>query len=292
MAIPVGFTLQPDAAFLELCAPLIDDADYYEVTPETLWRVGSDGELAPNGYHRRFLELAADSGKPFVAHGVGLSMGTSDRSDAPRRRRWLRRMAADQEAFRFGWYTEHLGASSLAGLAMTLPLPVPMDAAAARVLRGRLSAMQRVVPDVGVENNVAYFTLGAPLEEPGFLRRVLSAPRTHLLLDLHNLHTMAVNFGFDPDEYLAGLPLDRVIEIHMSGGSYSDGAWLPSGRVLRLDSHAGAVPEEVFGLLDRALPRCPNLRGVTLERMEGTVEADDVAGLHDELRRIRARVRR
>ncbi len=287
MAIPVGFTLQPEAAFLELCAPLIDDADYYEVTPETLWRLGSDGELQPNGFHRRFLEIARETGKPFVAHGVGLSMGTSDRGDAARRRRWLRQMAADQAAFHFRWYTEHLGASSLAGLAMTLPLPVPMDAAAAKVLQRRLAAMQRVVPDVGVENNVAYFTLGAPLEEPGFLRRVLSAPRTHLLLDLHNLHTMAVNFGFDPEEYLDGLPLDRVIEIHMSGGSFSDGAWLPSGRVMRLDSHAGQVPEEVWRLLDCALPRCRNLRGITLERMEGTVEAEDIGGLHDELRRIR-----
>jgi hypothetical protein len=288
VAVPVGFTLQPDAAFLELCAPLIEDADYYEVTPETLWRLGRDGELTPNGFHRRFLEIKAETGKPFVAHGVGLSMGTSDRSDAARRRRWLRQMCADQAAFGFGWYTEHLGASSLAGLAMTLPLPVPMDAAAAKVLRGRLRAMQQVVPDVGVENNVAYFTLGAPLEEPGFLRRVLSAPRTHLLLDLHNLHTMAVNFGFDPEEYLNGLPLDRVIEIHMSGGSFSDGAWLPSGRVMRLDSHAGAVPEEVWRLLGCALPRCPNLRGVTLERMEGTVEAEDIRGLHEELHRIRA----
>jgi len=254
-----------------------------------LWRLGQDGELAPNGFHRHFLSIAQSDtfDKFFVAHGVGLSMGTSDRNDASRRRRWLERMQADQRAFGFRWYTEHLGASSLAGMAMTLPIPVPMDAAAAKVLRGRLKSMQQVVPDVGVENNVAYFTLGAPLEEPGFLRRVLSAPRTHLLLDLHNLHTMAVNFGFDPETYLAALPLDRVIEMHVSGGSFSDGAWLPSGRIMRLDSHSGAVPDEVWRLLALAVPRCPNLRGVTLERMEGTVGPDDMGALHEELRRIR-----
>jgi hypothetical protein len=41
-----------------------------------------------------------------------------------------------------------------------------------------------VVPDVGVENNVAYFMLGDPLGEPAFLRSILRAEGTHLLLDL------------------------------------------------------------------------------------------------------------
>ena len=56
---------------------------------------------------------------------------------------------------------------------------------------------------------------------------------------------------------------------------------------MRLDSHDCAVPEEVWSLLDTTVPRCENLRGVTLERMEGTVEPDDVAVLAAELRRVR-----
>ena len=59
------------------------------------------------------------------------------------------------------------------------------------MVRGALAAMQRVVADVGVENNVAYFLLGDPLDEPGFLARILRAAGMHLLLDLHNLYTMA-----------------------------------------------------------------------------------------------------
>src|SRR5690606_2658905 len=143
------------------------------------------------------------------------------------------------------------------------------------------------VPDVGVENSAFYFHLGNPLDEPHFLREVLNTPRTHLLLDLHNLWTNALNLGFDAREYLALLSLDRVIEIHVSGGAESEPAWLPSGNVLRLDSHDHAVPEEVWELAGEALPRCANLRGLTLERMEGTVDAADVPLLREELRRAR-----
>jgi uncharacterized protein len=284
----VGFTLQPEGEFLDLLDELIQkDVDYYEVAPETLWRADARGRLEPNGFHRRFAALRADTGRPFVAHGVGISMGTVSSDDSARRRAWLKQVAYDHKVFKFLWYTDHLGSTSLAGQALTLPLPLPMTRAAIAAVRRRLREMQRVVPRVGVENNVAYFMLGDALEEPAFLRAIVDAPRTHLLLDVHNLYTMSVNFSFDPERYLAGLDLRRVIEIHLSGGSLSDGSWLPSGRVMRLDSHAAAVPEEVWDLFGRILPRCPNVKGVTLERMEGTVGSGDVAPLREEIKRLR-----
>jgi uncharacterized protein (UPF0276 family) len=288
--IPVGFTLQPDVEFLELTRPLVDGADYYEVAPETLWRGDERNRLVPNGYHRRFAELRRASGKWFVAHGVGYSLGTASTTDARRRRAWRERVAADRRVFGFRWWTDHLGATSLDGRALTLPVPLPMTAASARVVRRRLAEMQSIVPDVGLENNVAYFTLGDPLEEPRFFAEILRAPRTHLLLDLHNLYTMSQNLGFDAKKYLDAIDLSRVIEVHLSGGKDSQPGWLPDGRTLRLDSHDTAVPEPVWSLLDEALPRLTRLRGVTLERMEGTVTAADVPILVEELRRLRRRV--
>lgn len=289
MAIPVGFTLQPDPEFLDLLDGVIrGPLDYYEIAPETTWRGGARGQLEPNGFWRRFAALGAETGRFFVAHGVGLSMGTDAAADRGRRRRWLHRMAADQRAFKYRWYTDHLGATSLGGENVTLPVPLPMTREAVQVVRRRLRAMQRVVPRVGVENNVAYFLLGDAMEEPAFLRAIVDQKDTHLLLDVHNLHTMALNFGFDPDRYLDALDLSKVIEIHVSGGTFSDGSWLPSGRVMRLDSHAAAVPEDVWGLLERVLPRCPNVKGVTLERMEGTVGAEDVPLVAAEVARLRS----
>lgn len=286
--IGLGLSLQPEAAFLDLLDEACRaDVDYYEVSPETLWWEDERGALVENRYHQRLQRLVADTGKPVVGHGVGLSLGGAHRRDAARRRRWLRRLEQDHAVLGFRWYTDHLGVSAPAGRAATLPLPLWQTPWAAALVRRRLQALQRVVPLVGVENTVYYFTLGDPLDEPEFLRRALRGPGLHLLLDLHNVYTMAVNLGFDARAYIARLDLSQVIEIHLSGGCMSDGSWLPSGRSLRLDSHDGAVPEEVWALFAEVLPRCPGLRGVTLERMEGTVGPAEVPLLRAELRRAR-----
>jgi len=289
MAVRVGLTLQPEAEYLERLDVLLrEEADYVEVAPETLWRRGRDGEFEPNRYHDLFRTFRDETGKPFVAHGVGLSIGTADPNDAARLATWLDRIRVDHEVFAYEWYTDHLGATTLDGRVVALPVPIPMTDEAATVVRERLAALQTVVPDVGFENAVFYFLFGRPLDEPAFFSRILTQPRMHLLLDLHNVFTMAENFDFDADAYLDGVDCSRVIEIHMAGGDESDARWLPSGRTMRLDSHCSEVPEPVWELLARVLPRCPNLRGVTLERMEGTVTSDDdVAGISRELNRIR-----
>jgi uncharacterized protein (UPF0276 family) len=285
--IPIGFTLQPDEAYLELCAGLIrDEADYLEIAPETTWRPDAAGALVENGFHTWFRAILAETRKPCVAHGVGFSVGSA-RPDARRRAAWLARLALDQAQLGYRWYTDHLGASELDGRDLVLPLPLPYTAEARARVVASLRAMRTVVPDVGVENSVFYFHLGRPLDEPRWLAAALEEADAHLLLDLHNVHTTALNAGFEAWEYVRRLPLERVIEVHLSGGADSDPRWLASGRVLRLDGHDAAVPEEVWRLFERVLPQLPNLRGVTLERMEGTVAQADVALLRDELHRAR-----
>ena len=286
--IETGISFQADAGYLDLVLPLAAElADYVEVAPETLWRPGAGGEFAPNAFHDALRQFVADTDLGVVAHGVGLSLGTADPADEARLQRWLRRIAADHAELDFGWYTDHLGATVLGGADLALPIALPMTDTAAVVVAERLRRLQAIVPDVGCENSVFYFVLGDWLREPEFLGRILRAPRTHLLLDLHNVFTMAQNLGLDPHRYLEALDLDRVVEIHVSGGSDSDPAWLRSGHVLRLDSHDSAVPEPVWQMLARVAPRCRNLRGVTLERMEGTVAAADVPVLRRELGRIK-----
>src|ERR1700741_2833330 len=135
--IPIGFTLQPDEEYLGLLDEVIRaEPDYYEVAPETLWRPRqideTDWDLVPNGFHARFAELRAATGKPFVAHGVGFSVG-SPRPHPARRAGWLARIREDHAMFVYRWYTDHLGASEIAGRELVLPLPLPMieEAAAA-----------------------------------------------------------------------------------------------------------------------------------------------------------------
>src|SRR5690606_4043012 len=216
--------------FLDLVAPLADEhADYVEVAPETLWRVDEHGRFVENTFHREIAQLVRRRGLHVVAHGVGLSLGTADPADAPRFERHLERIARDHATFDFHWYTDHLGASTLDGRAVTLPIALPHTDAAAAVVRERLLALQRVVPDVGCENSVFYFRFDDWSDEPAFLARILSAPRTWLLLDLHNVYTTAINLGIEPHVWLDRLDTSKVIEIHVSGGSRSDPAWLEDG---------------------------------------------------------------
>lgn len=289
--VGIGLVLHADREYLGLVGPLLPDVDYLEVTPETLWRWTPDGKLAPNDYHARVLALGRAAGLPFVAHGVGLSLGGVDASDGARQDLWLARIRADQAAFGFRWYSEHLGATMLGGHHVTLPCPVPIAAPHARAARERLARLREVVGHAAIENTASHFTLGDPLDEPSLLAAATDGPGLHLLLDLHNLHAMAANLGFDPRAYLARLPLERVIEIHLAGGGTSNPAWLSSGRALVLDGHDRRVPEPVWALLDEVLPHCPALRGVTIERMDGTLAADDVPELHAELGRARRAVR-
>lgn len=293
----MGFVLQPDPEFLELLEPCFAaHADYFEVAPETTWWPRQGGDFVPNRYAGLFAALgerwapATARSRPFVAHGVGLSLGSLDPEDAPRQGRWLARLAEDHARFGFRWLSDHLAATCLDGQAMTLPLPLPASPAVAAQVRSRLRALQAVVPAVAVENTAHYFMFGAPLDETALIAGVLELPGAHLLLDLHNLVINGDTFGYEPREFLARLDLRRVIEIHVSGGSLSDPGWLPSRRRVHLDSHDSAVPERVWSLLAEVAPRCPKLQGVTLERMEGTVGPGDVAEIEGELRRLRRAV--
>jgi uncharacterized protein len=268
----VGFSLHADPTFLDWVAPVLDEADWFEVAPETTWREDR-GKLSRNDYHALFARLAA--GRPVVAHGLAFSLGTPLAGDEERTRAWVERLRDDHETFGFAWASDHLGFSFADGLCATLPLPLPFTPEAVDVVAGRLRRLRDAVSVVAFENNVGYFAMGDPLDEPAFLNAIARAADARIVLDLHNVWTQCRNLGVDADAWVDRLDLDRVIEVHVSGGGDSDPAWLASRRAFRLDSHDHTVPEEVWSLLERTLPRCCRVRGLLLERMNGTVGRGD-----------------
>ncbi len=289
----LAFSLQPSKEFLDRIEPLLHRVDLFEATPETLWFTRANGETCDNSFLAMYRALGDRFRKPFIAHGVAISPCSvgDDAAIAARRDAIVANVARVHAALDFRWYTDHFGACLVGGDDVSLHLPAPPTDDVLVAARASLAAMRRVVPSVGFENSVTYFHLADPLDEATFLGRAVDVDGGRLLLDLHNVHTMAVNAGFDPRAWIARLPLERVIEIHVSGGKDSDPAWLKDRAVMRLDSHDDAVPEAVFELLEWTLPKCPNLEAVTLERMEGTVEDDDVPLLEGEIRRLREMIR-
>jgi uncharacterized protein len=282
MTVQVGVGVFPEPGFLRRAAAAAEAADFLEIAPETLWDAGR----AAGARHASMLHLVRRSGRGVVGHGVGLSLGGV--GDDARFERHLAAVARDHAAFGFAWYSDHLGFVGHGGSFAALPLPLPpTDEAVAAVAR-RLRRVAEVVPLVAVENTAQTFLLGGPRDEARFLGRILTAADCGLVLDLHNVAVTCANVGASAEEYVAALDLSRVIEIHVSGGSASEPAWLASGRSFRLDSHDGAVPEDVWRLLERTVPACPNLRGVTVEWVAEGLGPDDGPRLAAEVARARS----
>ena len=143
---------------------------------------------------------------------------------------------------------------------------------------------------VGLENLAFAFGPQDVRDQGVFLDQLLGEVDGFLLLDLHNVYCQLCNFGQKVDQLLASYPLDRVRELHVSGGSWSESTTDGGGQVRR-DTHDNAVPDDVFELVAWALDRCPAVEAVILERLGGTLRAADAECFQDDFRRLRQLVR-
>ena len=77
-----------------------------------------------------------------------------------------------------------------------------------------------------------------------FLARLAEEADCALLLDVNNVYVSAYNHGFDPRDYLAAVPFDRVVQLHVAGHT-DHGTHI-------VDSHIGPVIDAVWRLLGEA----------------------------------------
>jgi uncharacterized protein (UPF0276 family) len=102
------------------------------------------------------------------------------------------------------------------------------------------------------------------MKEQSWTGDIVSASGCGLLLDLHNLHANATNFGFDPLRFLAEIPLHRVGCIHIAGGRWIDA--LDASKQYWLDDHLHEVADPVYDLLSEVAARAQQPLTVILER--------------------------
>jgi hypothetical protein len=138
-------------------------------------------------------------------------------------------------------------------------LPVALSELSLEVLIENVKHAKRVLPvPFAVENVATLLRWPSPsLSEPEFLRRLCEGADCGFLLDLSNLDANARNFGFDAQEELLRLPLERVAYLHVAGGIERGG--------LYHDTHAHPLPAEAVALL-RSVRRRGVCAGVLLER--------------------------
>ncbi|WP_400193191.1 DUF692 family multinuclear iron-containing protein [Hymenobacter sp. B81] len=224
-----------------------------------------------------------------VGHGVFFSL-LSGRWSAEQQQ-WLGQLRRAATKFRFDHVTEHFGFFTGQNFHHGAPLPVPYSARALRIGQDRLRRLADAARcPVGLENLAFAYSLDEVQRHGEFLDELLRPVNGFLILDLHNLYCQLHNFAVPYDELIARYPLDRVREIHISGGSWDDSPLLPTRRIRR-DTHDEAVPEEVFELLVQTLPRCPRLKYVVLEQLgSGLATAESQARFRHDFQRMRTLV--
>ncbi|MDO8412544.1 MAG: DUF692 family protein, partial [Gallionellaceae bacterium] len=114
----------------------------------------------------------------------------------------------------------------------------------------RASRLQAIYGMPLAHENAAYYLAcpGAEMREAEFMAKLVERAGTYLHLDLHNIYTNSLNLsGFDLSNYLDTIPLERVIAIHLAGGSWLGG--------LYHDWHDSKIPPKVWELYEEVLSR-------------------------------------
>jgi uncharacterized protein (UPF0276 family) len=200
---------------------------------------------------------------PVTLHGVGLGLA----SCAPADERRLSAMAHAVERIRPESWSEHLAFVRGGGVEIGHLAVPPRNAASVEGAARNLARARAVVGTTPLVENVATLVEppGSDRSEGAFVADVLAASDADLLLDLHNLHSNGLNFGYDPLRVLDLIPLERVRSVHIAGGG-----WLRSpahgGERRWLDDHRHDVGGPVYALLAVLARRSTRPLTVILER--------------------------
>jgi uncharacterized protein (UPF0276 family) len=170
--------------------------------------------------------------------------------------------AIDREADRTGtpWIGEHLAFVTADGLniganesgpptALTYTVcPQMSEETIQRVADNLASLRRRFSAPLILENSPQYFAVpGSTMPMVDFIGEVMSYCDVGLLLDLSHFLITMLNTGGNAKKEIDRLPLERVVEIHISGLNVQSGVvW---------DDHATPAPAAVFELLERVLER-------------------------------------
>jgi uncharacterized protein (UPF0276 family) len=223
---------------------------------------------------------------PVVLHGVSLGLASA----APVETRRLDGLARVVDAVGPEAWSEHLAFVRGGGLEIGHLAAPPRRTATLAGLAANVARARAVVGAAPALENVATLIEppGSDRDETTWLADAVAATGSALLLDLHNLHANARNFGFDASAALGRLPLDRVDMVHLAGGH-----WITArdGQRRLLDDHRHDVPDPVYALLMELAARAPQPLTVLLERDGDYPALEHLLGELDRARAALARGR-
>jgi uncharacterized protein (UPF0276 family) len=215
-------------------------ADFAEITSENF--------LGRGGRALAVLERVRAE-LPVALHGVSLSIGGIE----PLNRGYLTELAGLATRIDALSVSDHLCFASFGGHYAHDLWPLPYTEEALVHVVARVAEVQdRLGRQLLLENVSSYVEYQASaLTEWEFLAEVAARAGAGILLDVNNVFVSAQNLGFSPEQYLVGIPVERVEQLHLAG--HSDG-----GGFL-LDDHGSPVTADVWRLYEQALARFGNV---------------------------------
>ena len=202
----------------------------------------SENYMVPGGRPMATLDrIRADY--PIVMHGVSLSIG----SDEPLDRTYLSALKTLAERVEPLWISDHLCWTGINAHNSHDLLPLPYDAPTLQCVVDNIGRVQDYLGRrILIENPSSYVSFRASdRSEWDFLAEMAERADCLLLLDVNNIYVSARNHGFDPLDYLSGLPAGRIQQIHLAG--HSDmGDYV-------IDTHDAAVSDAVWDIYTRAI---------------------------------------
>lgn len=238
------------------------DVDWFEILSENFMNTGGRPMAVLDRIAARY---------PIAMHGVSMSIGSTDPLDFD----YLRELKALAERCKAVWMGDHVCWTGVAGRNSHDLLPLPCNEEALAHLVPRIRAVQDFLErPLVLENPSTYLGFKtSTMPEHEFLARMADEADCALLLDVNNVWVSARNHGFDPYEYLAGIPYDRVVQIHLAGHT-DHGTHC-------IDTHTGHVIDEVWGLYAEAMRR----GGPRATLLEWDQDIPSFEVVHDEVRK-------
>ncbi len=209
----------------------LDRIDVVEVIADD-WFDAGDRDL-------RALRLLSAT-TPLILHGTSLGLASTHPADARRLERTARLIDRVQPLL----WSEHLAFVRAGGIEIGHLAAPPRTIETIEGLAANVERARKITGVAPALENIATL-VDPPLSTMSEIEFVCEAIRTcgvPLLLDLHNLHANATNFGWCAKDFIAAIEDLPLAYIHLAGGRRIGG-----NRIL--DDHLHATPDEVFALL-------------------------------------------
>ena len=265
----LGLRRQHYADFLDGGVPV----DFVEVI--------SENYMVDGGKPLRVLEEVRAK-HPVALHGVSMSIGSAGGLD----RAYLARLRRLAERIDPLWASDHLCWTRTSAHNSHDLLPLPLTREALDTVCTNLDqAQEHLGRAMLIENPSSYLTFPEDeLTEWEFIGEMARRTGCYLLLDVNNIYVSACNHGFSADDYLAGLPLDRVRQIHLAGHT-------PKSKEceILIDTHDREVCDEVWALYAKAMAMLPGPVATMIERDDNIPPLADLLAELGEARAIAAR---